>query len=392
LEHSISAEKLSSIISLIYDCAMDPSRWSTAIDAIRIELNFENAVLDLMELPSGRLISDVACNIPPQYLSMIAGAGPDVIEQWGGADRILTLSMAEPAVLRQVNPEFDPETSRNSYYLSFGKPQGIIDVMAIGLARDARGQGSIAFGRHFSAGLIGEREITVARLLIPHLQRAATITRLIDGLSTAQSAFSTTLDTLSVPILMISAACHVIHANAAARQLLDANHLVRLNGGLLEAMTPLASAALRSAVRAAGSRTEDQHPRRAIPVLMRDGNVGALHVLPLTDHNRGDGDGDGDGVVAAVLVADIGAAFVAPTEVAATLFNFTATEARVFQHIVSGQTQAETAEAMGVGRATVKSHLMRIYDKVGVHRQAGLVQVAASLALPVADPKGLQTQ
>lgn len=378
MDEPIPAGRLSALIGLIYDCAIDPARWPVAMEAIRAELHCHNATLDLIALPSGRSLTNVVCNVPPRYEALIAGAGPDVIEQWGGAAVVAALPLDHPAVLSHVNPAFDLTTT-NPYVVAFAKPQGIIDVLAIGLARDARGIGSVSFGRHASAGPIGDREIAVAHLLVPHLQRAATINRMLEGAVVVAAGFAATLDTVDVPIVLLDGERRVLHANAAAQAMLARRTLIRMVDQRLEATTPGASRAVASAV-AQAARDESAIGRRGlgIPVIDPDGRAGALHVLPL----RRRGPQHSAGAVAAVFVAAVDSPFVAPTDVAAALFDLTPAEARVFELVVTGHTQAAVAAALHVERSTVKTHLARLYDKVGVRRQADLVRVAASLAIP----------
>jgi DNA-binding CsgD family transcriptional regulator len=66
----------------------------------------------------------------------------------------------------------------------------------------------------------------------------------------------------------------------------------------------------------------------------------------------------------------------------AALFGLTPTEARVFDHLAAGHSVAQTAAALRVKDSTVKTHLLRVYDKTGVRRQAELVRLAASLTAP----------
>ena len=117
----------------------------------------------------------------------------------------------------------------------------------------------------------------------------------------------------------------------------------------------------------------------------KDGSVGALHVLPLRP-GRLPLDA---GTVAAVFVAQADTPFVPPTKIVAALFGLTPAEARVFEQIVAGRTVAEASDALGIGRSTVRTHLLRLFDKTGVRRQAELIQIATSLAGPVAFQEGL---
>jgi DNA-binding CsgD family transcriptional regulator/PAS domain-containing protein len=357
----IDAARLSHLIGLIYDAAIEPARWPIAMEAIRAELNFHNATLDLILLPSGHALSNVVCNVPPQYEAVMVAAGPDVVEQWGGAERLQSLPLDRPAILTKVNPAFDFATTTNPYAVAFARPQGISDVLSIGLARDARG------------------EISIAHLLVPHLQRAATINRMLEGAAIAQDGFAATLETLTVPIALLDGNARILHANAAARHLLDRRSLIRETDGQIQAATRGASSALAVAI-AEAARDESTLGRRGlgIPVVGESGASGALHVLPL-GRRRAD---LGGGAVAALFVAEADTPFVAPTEMAAALFDFTPAEARVFGHLVSGHKPSAIAAMLGIEQSTVKTHLNRLYDKVGVRRQVDLVRTAASLAIP----------
>lgn len=385
MNDGISAERLSELVGLIYDAAIDPACWPVAMEEIRIELGFHNSTLNLQHLPSGRMLTNVTTNITSEYLSLMDDAGPAVIDQWGGPEVAMAIPLDEPAVLTQVNPAFDAETSTNPYYLAFAKPQRIIDVMAIGLARDERGIGTIAFGRHESAGPIGPRDVAVARLLIPHLQRAATINRMLDQAALARASFEATLDGLVVSVLLVDRERRILYANPAAWGMIRAGDTLRLSNGVLEANRAGATRALAVAVAQAAS-DESAIARRGlgIPLHSGGGAPAALHVLPLRPGRAG---GDG-GAVAAIFVAQADAPFVAPTKVVAALFDLTPAEGRVFEQIATGLTVADAAEALCIAPSTVKTHLLRIYGKLGVRRQSAVVQIAASLVPPVgrADP------
>jgi DNA-binding CsgD family transcriptional regulator len=383
MDDPISAARFSELVSLIYDCAIEPARWPIAMEAIRVELNFLNATLDLISLPSGRALSNVVCNVPPQYEALMASAGPDVVEQWGGAELLQSLPLDRPAVLTQVNAAMDFATTTNSYCVAFARPQGITDVLAIGLARDARAIGSLAFGRHESAGPIGDRETVIAHMLIPHLQRAATINRMLEGAVIAQDGFVAALEALTVPIVLLDGEARILHANAAARDLLNRKVLIRETDGQVGATTQGASSALAAAV-AQAARDESAIGRRGlgIPVLAETGKTGALHVMPLGRRRSG------DGAVAALFVAQIDTPFVAPTEIAAALFDLTPAEARVFEELVLGSAPRAIAAAFGIEQSTVETHRSRIYDKVGVRRQVDLMRVAGSLTIPASSDLG----
>lgn len=375
-ESLISAHRFSELVGYIYDAAIDPAAWPVAMDSIRRDLNFHNAVLGLNELPSGRVLMNVTCNVPPAFVPLIDAAGADVVEQWGGMQTVSTLPLDRPAVMSHVNPRLDTIRLTNHYFRVFAEPQGLVDVMAIGLARDDRAVGSLAFGRHHSTGPIAEDEIAVATLLVPHLQRAATINRMLDIAAVAHASFAAALDALTAPIALVTRERRMVHANRAMRALLERGDPLRLSLGTLEACGIGTARALAIAIgQAADDETKLGRRGLGIPLHTGVGMPGALHVLPIRP-GRG---GMDDKAVAAVFVAGADTPFVPPTDIVRALFDLTQAEARIFECIAAGQTVAFAAAKLGIAPSTAKTHLLRIFSKLGINRQSALIHVAASL-------------
>ena len=51
--------------------------------------------------------------------------------------------------------------------------------------------------------------------------------------------------------------------------------------------------------------------------------------------------------------------------------------------IVEAGGVAETADALGVSRGTIKAHLLRVFAKTGTSRQAELVKLLAGFSSPL---------
>jgi len=111
-----------------------------------------------------------------------------------------------------------------------------------------------------------------------------------------------------------------------------------------------------------------------------------LHVLPLRQ-----------GELRAGLMPSAAAAiFVAmaarpqpPSEAAlAALFDLTPAEARLFATLASTGSLSETATGLGIGLGTARTHLLRLFAKTETTRQAELLRLADSLALPGKEQSG----
>ncbi|WP_209428382.1 helix-turn-helix transcriptional regulator [Pararhodobacter sp. SW119] len=365
---------------MIYDCALDPGRWSDTLDHIRTELNFANAAISFMDMHTGQMPLSVIRGPEPEWIARIPQFGSDMIDMWGGLDKMRALPIHEPAVQSRV---LDPTNwPSNRYFMEWARPQGLHDALIIILSNDKDMLGSVGFGRHESQGEIGRLEIDAARLLIPHFQRAAAIGRLLDIKSIVSSTFDATLDTLSVAVTLVDVNLRIVLANSAARTLLASEGAIRSRHGILRISPAEVEAALIVAVRRA-AEDEAGAGRRGfgIPASHNGGAPCVLHVLPLR-HGRLR-PGLMPSAAAAVFIARASDATRFPTDILAALYDLTPAEARVFESIASGSTRAEAAEALGLGRSTVKSHLAQIFAKTGARRQADLVALAAALALPL---------
>jgi DNA-binding CsgD family transcriptional regulator len=72
-----------------------------------------------------------------------------------------------------------------------------------------------------------------------------------------------------------------------------------------------------------------------------------------------------------------------PHDALIQLYDLTPAEIRIFELICEGQTRADISASLGVSVATVKSHLVHVFQKTGCRRQVDLVRLAKSLTFPV---------
>jgi DNA-binding CsgD family transcriptional regulator/PAS domain-containing protein len=371
---------MADLIGPIYDCALDPARWPDVLAEIGRRLGFCQVTLTLQAMPSGAVMLNVASGISDSWLERSTVHGADVIAMWGGLARIAATPLEEPILLSDMNPGLRDGSVSNAFHSEWYRPQGLADTAAVGLTRDATSLASISLTRHEDQGPICPTDVGAIRVLAPHLRRAVTISRLLDAQTLASATFGTVLDRIGTPIVITDGQLRLLHANDAARRLLDARDPIAVNGQQLATNQPTVTQALALAV-AQAAEDEAQIGRRglAIPLSGKEGVPRVLHVLPLRS-----------GALRAGLVNQAAAAiFVSTTlpsladsgALAAQLFGLSAGEVRVFDLIAEGLTPSEAADRLGIGISTVRTHLLHIFDKTGTRRQSDLVRLAASLAL-----------
>ncbi len=365
----IPAEEFSALVGSIYDCALDPGLWPGVLMTIVGELEFRTASLALQRMPGGELLLDVTVGVSPDDLARMRLYGNEVVDVWGGLARLMAFPLDEPQVLSRVNPR----ASENRFWREWGLPLGLTDTMAIAFSRDAASLSSLGMGRHVDQGPITDAEVALARLFAPHLKRAVTISSLLDAKAVERANFAAVLDGLAVAVLLVAPDLRLLHANRAGESALRTGEPFGMRHGRVSAPPALAAA-----IGAAMAAPLDGVGRRGlgIPARRSDGEALVVHVLPLTANPLPG--------AAAIFLAPAAAPPPAPLAAIAALFDLTRAETRVLELVAAGRSGTEVAAALGVGEATVRTHLVRLFDKTRTHRQAELARLVASFTLPLA--------
>ena len=376
---SIPAARISELIGLLYDCAIDPKRWEPALDAIYTDLGFINAGLNIQSMPSGRPLLSVERGPQPGAAIRTPEYFAGTLEIWGGARRVLDYPMDEPILLTQATGR----TDFKGFYSwdKYAEPAGLIDLMVIAFARDASMIGSVAMARHGSQGPVGEPELAALRLIAPHFRRAVAISRLLELKTVEAATFSGALESLSSGIVLVDEQLGVVHANGAASAMLELGDPIRQIAGKLIFAHPLATAALADAVaQCAGAEQELGRRGLGVPLKRKNGDPLVAHVLPLRVGEIRPG--LNASATAAIFIAAAAAQPQLPGDALALLYDLTPAESRVFESIAAGHTPADIANRLGVATATVKTHLLRVFQKTGCNRQVDLVKLAGTLTMP----------
>jgi PAS domain-containing protein len=130
----------------------------------------------------------------------------------------LTSSPDEPFVIsRQLTRSY---RESSPFFQECVKPQGVVDLMQIFLIRTSARFSGLAIGRNECHGMVTEREMELARLLIPHLRRAVTISDVLDVRTIERVRMAEALDALRCAVVLTDARGSILHANRAAEEML----------------------------------------------------------------------------------------------------------------------------------------------------------------------------
>jgi DNA-binding CsgD family transcriptional regulator len=370
----------SALVGEVYDAALDPARWPAVLGKVRDFVGGSAVSLISKDAATKDFCVYYQCgNIDPYYVQLYA-------ESYAGFDPSTTahvLAEIEQPICFGDFMTYE-ELLETRIYKEWARPQGLVDFMSVVLDRSGTGAAICGVFRSEREGICDDDMRWRMRQLAPHIRRAVLVGRAIELKTTEAASFGAVLDGLSAGMFLVDSAGRIVHANASGHAMLSEADALRVARGRLIATDLAAARALNEIFAAAGEGDAALGNRGiAVPLPGRDGVCYAAHVLPLTSGLRRRAAAS-HAAAAAVFVRKADIALPSPPEAMARHYGLTPTELRVLLAIVQIGGVPETAEALGIGESTVKTHLHRLFGKTGTARQADLVRLVAGFASPLA--------
>jgi DNA-binding CsgD family transcriptional regulator/PAS domain-containing protein len=374
----MTPEHLSDLIGRIYDCALEPEGWADTVGRIARAAGAHFGIIAIHDIVANRGIRTITYGIPAPVMWLygqryatrnpLAMAASQSFEE-GRVDTLETL--------------FGDDTwFRSALYREIIRPAGGRDVLSMTVLRQGQLGTWLGAIRRKRNGDFTPEDVRQFRLLAPHVVRSMRFADLLGMRAIEVDRLSAALDTLSAAVWLADGGGRVLHHNAAADAMLRRGGPLRVIQGRLTARDAAEDAALRRALAEAtvGSFGMADAPQATLPI--GDGTNGqglAVTLLPLPQ-------GVPQGATVAIFAQHPVAAPATPLDAFAALHGLTPAETRSLNEILLGRSVPEAARALGVGEATTRTHLKRIFEKTGTSRQVELVRLAASYAAPLRWP------
>jgi DNA-binding CsgD family transcriptional regulator/PAS domain-containing protein len=373
------------LVGAFYDCVLNPELWEETLTRLHTSLNFISCVADIHDCETHDVRYATILGIPQdQYAQDIETMVAEAKDAHRTALTIFTTwPIEEPWVFHANNhrERFGAFKTTQAMYEVFG----LIDGVTFITVRDGKYLGHVHMGRHRDYGYVTADEAAFIKRLMPHVQRAMTISNVLNMMKVELHASRKTLDALAVGVIVVTASGEVIETNVAADAILEAEALLRVRQGKLEAINPDANLRLMRAFAAATADAQAAISGAgvALPGL---GDSGVAYVLPYA--GRPNGRAFISGAKAVLFVKTRSTPHAVPLDALSALYGLTRAETALLGLIADGRTVEDCAKSLGVAITTARTHLARLFAKTGTSRQPELVALVGRLVPPLDDSNG----
>jgi DNA-binding CsgD family transcriptional regulator/PAS domain-containing protein len=368
-----------SLLNRIYGAVADPALWPETLTSVADHLDSIGGMLIYNAPPGGKNLM-VLARLDPDLTAVfhkyyVWNPWTIAIKDQPFNQAIISGALVERRIIKKTG-----------FYADVLAPQRIEDMSVISHRGMARDGGVGGFGCSLSVEGADRAEQHRRRLqrLTPHLSRALDASLRLAPLADGSRQLARVLQLMPSAALLLDNRQRIVHVNPAAEQLLRAGDGLTSssNGGLyLSAVLPDERLALARSLAQAQRVADGSGDLLGEPLrVTRLSGAGPLLVVPvplpppafslweLTDTAR-----------LLVLVIDPGARNLAAATVLQAAFGLTPAEARVATLIGSGLSGPQAAQMLGVSPATVKTHLARCFEKLGVRSQVELARMLSAL-------------
>jgi DNA-binding CsgD family transcriptional regulator/PAS domain-containing protein len=368
-----------SLLNQIYGAVAEPALWPETLASVADHLDSIGGMLIYNAPPGGKNLM-VLARLDPERTAIfhqhyVWNPWTIAVKDQPFNQAVISGALVERRIIQKTG-----------FYADVLAPQRIEDMAVIshpGMARDG-GVGGFGFALSSRGADRAEPHRQRLQRLAPHLCRALDATLRLGPLTDGSRQLARVLQLMPSAALLLDGRQRIVHANPAAELLLRAgdglmsvsNGGLHLSAALLGERLALARNLAQALRVADGSGDLLGEPLR----VTRLSGAGSLLVVPVPlpppDFSLWE---LSDSARLLVLVIDPGARNLAAATVLQAAFGLTPAESRVATLVGSGLSGPQAAQVLGVSPTTVKTHLARCFEKLGVRSQVELARMLSAL-------------
>lgn len=358
----------SDLVEALYDAALEGDRWPAALRELTRFTHGSAVGLVTKDATRKGGIVHHQYGSDLRYLELYR-------DQYWRFDPLATLLYYAPNnVVTVADVMSIGEFEDGPFYQDWVRPQGFRDAVHLVLDKSGTTTTQVCLiTDDSSAQTLAEMGRRLSQVS-GHLRRAILVGNTVAEKTDETRALVDTLEPLAAAVFLLRRDGGIVHANVAARSLLDTGRPVFSMHGRLATQDSKSGRALSEALAAGDAAT--------VPLAV-NGDRFLAHVLPLAGGAR-HAALSAPAAAAAVFIRKVAISVPSAPEIIANAYALTPTELRVLLAISAGGGVPEVATSLGVAETTVKTHLAKLYGKTGTSRQTDLVRLVAGFQSPLA--------
>jgi DNA-binding CsgD family transcriptional regulator/PAS domain-containing protein len=376
----MDGETFSRTIEAIYDAAASFDCWPTALD--QLGKIFECSGVSLVDRD------------PETMQGRAIGMDPSTLQEyfstWTNSNiyNVRTPVWQTGAITTDRDILTKSELLRSDYYNGFLKPRDMCSLLRISLRIEDPSRQTISLMRPRAAEEFRESDVKVASILLPHLQRAAAISRRLQETGLMSGAVVELLDDNPTGVVLMTQTGKIVFANRAVRAMAEFADGFVLRQDRIEAPREADDDLLQRLIAGATGRSDTVNAVRGGSLRLARKSGLRDYVVMVAPLRVAAEVFEWPGAVACVLITDPGAAPKRPLTMLRRLYGMTASEARVAERLMTGESPEQVAAALDIKVATARVHLAALFRKTDTHRQGELIRLL--LSLPWSDGQAKQ--
>jgi DNA-binding CsgD family transcriptional regulator len=365
---------LSELIGGLYDTALDGAMWPGLLQRLADFIGGSAASIYSKSAATGDVFHQIGTD--PHYEQMYFSKYVRLDPSTTGH---LLADVGQIVSLSDIMPYGEYVETR--LHREWARPQDLVDCLSTPLDKSTDSAALFGVFRHRDNGMVDDETRRRASLVIPHVRRAVLIGNMLETSATGTTAFIEALNGLAAAVFLVDKCSRIVFANTSGLAMLDDGRILSVSKDALTAVD-LGSELSEAVVSAAGGDAALGMRGVAIRLRAAQQSSWVAHVLPLTSGARQQ-TGESFAAVAAVFVHKTSIEARSSMESIAKLYRLTPGEMRVLSAVSDVGGVAEVADAIGISKATVKTHLQHLFGKTGTNRQTELVKLIATHASPL---------
>lgn len=370
----IAAHELSRLLDRIYQAALDPLVWPSAMQGISDAVGSGLSGLVVLNKRSGTF--PLTAGDPRNAAEAIE----DYTRHYAHIDELRGYARSRPAGEVTVTADVSRDLLRRSQcYNDFYVRWDLKHFVGSYLVNDSTCEASLVVYRSDSeGGEYSQDEVATIQLLVPHVTRALEVSRRLHVTSAETRQLYDALDMVGQGVVLLDRRGAVTWMNAAASDLVKNDDGIGVDPHGLRIDDSAAMNMVRRVAGGAGASSlelaEGCHVAAARPSGRAPYRIMAAPIRPALDC------GFSPHTAAIVFIAD-------PTRVSRrsrtalqALYGLTPVEAEMAGSLAEGKSIQEFAAERQISIETVRTHLKRVMQKTGTHKQAQLVTLLLQTA------------